>query len=116
VFCIWALFFTKPCSRVAGDQTVYFRREGIGMKTKVDNDKKYLFDSPRNVKILLRTFFSVLVLLLVLEMFVTKDPHFAWEGWPGFYCVYGFVACVVLVIVAKYILRPLVMRREDYYD
>lgn len=86
------------------------------MKTKVDNDKKYLFDNPRNVKILLRTFFSSLVLLLVLEMFVTKHPHFAWEGWPEFYCVYGFVACVVLVIVAKYILRPLVMRREDYYD
>ena len=33
-----------------------------------------------------------------------------------FYAVYGFVACVLLVLVAKYILRPLVKRGEDYYD
>ena len=25
-------------------------------------------------------------------------------------------ACVLLVLVAKYVLRPLVMRDEDYYD
>ena len=36
--------------------------------------------------------------------------------WFGFYAVFGFVACVVLVLVAKYILRPLVMRKENYYD
>ena len=34
----------------------------------------------------------------------------------GFYAVYGFVACVVLVLVAKYILRPMVIRKEDYYE
>ncbi len=56
------------------------------------------------------------MILLIIEIFTKKHPHFPWEGWAEFYCVYGFVACVVLVIVAKYILRPLVMRREDYYD
>ncbi len=84
-------------------------------KNETDN-KKYLFDSPRNVNRLLGCFFSSLVVLLIIEIFVHKHPHFACESWPEFYCVYGFVACVVLVIVAKYILRPLVMRREDYYD
>jgi hypothetical protein len=90
--------------------------EDIDMKKKTGDNKKYLFDSPKNVNRLLATFFSSLVVLLVIEIFVRKHPHFAWEKWPEFYCVYGFVACVVLVIVAKYILRPLVMRREDYYD
>ena len=86
------------------------------MEPKDQNEKKHLFDDPRNVKILLTTFFSSLVVLLIIEVFVHKHPHFAWEGWPEFYAVFGFVACVVLVLAAKYILRPLVKRREDYYD
>ena len=78
--------------------------------------RPYLFDTPRNVKILLGCFYGSLVILLIIEFFIHKHPHFAWEAWPEFYAVYGFVACVVLVVVAKYILRPLVKRREDYYD
>ena len=86
------------------------------MEVKSRNEKKYLFDYPRNVKILLRSFFSSLVVLLIIEFFIHKHPHFAWEGWLEFYAVYGFVACVALVLAAKYILRPLMKRREDYYD
>ncbi len=86
------------------------------MEEKSRDEKKYLFDNPRNVKILLRSFFSSLVVLLIIEFFVLKHPHFGCEGWLEFYAVYGFVACVALVIAAKYILRPLMKRREDYYD
>lgn len=39
---------------------------------------------------------------------------FAFEQWPGFYSLYGFVACVALVLAAKE-LRKLLMRSEDYY-
>ena len=80
------------------------------------NPKSYLFDNPRNVKRLLAVFYLSLAVLLAIDFFVPKHPHFPWEEWPSFSAVYGFVACVVLVIVAKYVLRPLVMRREDYYD
>jgi len=86
------------------------------MKEKDHPKKRYLFDNPRNVKILLRSFFSSLLVLLIVEFFLRKHPYFAWEGWLEFYAVFGFVACVVLVVAAKYILRPLVKRREDYYD
>jgi purine-cytosine permease-like protein len=86
------------------------------MEEKGQNEKKYLFDNPRNVKILLRSFFSSLFILLIIEFFVHKHPHFPWEDWHEFYAVFGFVACVVLVLAAKYILRPLMKRREDYYD
>ncbi len=78
--------------------------------------KGYLFDNPKNVKRLLGGFYLSLLVLLAAELFLHKRPHFAWEAWPEFYAVYGFVACVVLVLAAKYILRPLVKRREDYYD
>ncbi len=79
-------------------------------------EKKYLFDNPKNVKILLGCFYASLVVLLLVEFLLHKHPHFGWEAWPEFFAVYGFVACVVLVIVAKYFLRPLVKRNEDYYD
>ena len=85
-------------------------------RDQTPNSKVYLFDNPKNVKILLRCFYCSLLVLLIIEFFLHKHPYFAWEGWPEFYAVYGFVACVVLVVVAKYILRPLVKRREDYYD
>ncbi len=75
-----------------------------------------MFDHPRNVKRLLYGFFTSVALLLVLDLFYHKHAVFPWEGAFGFYAVFGFVACVILVLVAKYILRPLVMRKEDYYD
>ena len=86
------------------------------MKEKAEGEKEYLFDNPRNVNRLLGCFFVSLGILLIIDLFVHKHPHFPWEGWPEFYAVYGFVACVALVLAAKYILRPLMKRREDYYD
>jgi len=86
------------------------------MEEKQQTEKKYLFDRPGNVNRLLACFFSSLGVLLIIDLFVHKHPHFLWEGWLEFSAVYGFVACVVLVLAAKYILRPLMKRREDYYD
>lgn len=89
------------------------------IKAALENDglsnKQHVFDKPANVQRLLRIFFSCLVLLLAADFFVHKHAFFAWEEWPEFYAVYGFVACVVLVLISKYVLRPLVMRDEDYY-
>ena len=88
-------------------------------------EKKHIFDNPENVKKLLKVFFSSVVSLLILDalyLFLDKThvihAHmvYKWEEFWGFYCFYGFVACVVLVLISKYILRPLVMRKEDYYD
>lgn len=79
-------------------------------------DKKHIFDNPKNVQKVLYGLFGSLVLLLVLEPFILKHPYFAWEESFGFYAIYGFVACVLLVLVAKYILRPFIKREEDYYD
>ncbi|PLX68366.1 MAG: hypothetical protein C0602_09300 [Denitrovibrio sp.] len=79
-------------------------------------EKKYIFDNPKNLKRLLTVFYSLCVVFFALDIFVYKHIYFDSEKWPGFYSVYGFVACVVLVLVSKYILRPLVMRKEDYYE
>jgi hypothetical protein len=78
--------------------------------------KKYLFDNPRNVKILLMLLFGGCLILLIINFLVPKHGHLSWEEWSGFYAAYGFVACVLLVLVSKFVLRKLVKRREDYYD
>ena len=88
-------------------------------------EKKHVFDNPRNVKKLLTIFFSSVVILLVLDFFyiflskihiIQRHVNYKWEEFWGFYAFFGFVACVILVLVSKYILRPLVKREEDYYD
>ncbi len=79
------------------------------------NEKQYLFDNPRNVKRLLRGFYAVCVLLLVLDLVLHRHVVHSWEKLPEFYAVFGFVACVVLVLVATQ-MRKVVMRKEDYYD
>ena len=86
------------------------------MKNKKTEDKEYLFDKPGNVKKLFRFYYAALVLLLITELPLHKHSYFPWEDRFAFYAVFGFVACVALVLAAKYILRPLVKRKEDYYD
>jgi hypothetical protein len=80
------------------------------------DEKAALFDNPRNVKRLLVTFFTSVGLLLLVDLIYHRHAIFPWEGWFGFYAVFGFVACVALVLAAKYVLRPIVMRDEGYYD
>ena len=82
----------------------------------MNTEKQHIATGPKSSQRPLYALIGALLLLLVLEFFVHKHPYFAWEEWFGFYGVFGFVACVVLVLVAKYILRPLVKREEDYYD
>jgi hypothetical protein len=87
--------------------------------------KKHFFDDPKNVQRVLRTFFAACVVVLLLDVVnlvlgLVGGPELrhaerSWEGLPGFYSLYGFVACVVLVLIATQ-MRKVLMRDEDYYD
>lgn len=79
------------------------------------DQKTYLFDKPRNVKRLLRGFYIICVLLVIADFVLHRHIVLAWEKLPAFYAIYGFIACVVLVLIAKQ-MRKVLMRREDYYD
>ena len=80
----------------------------------MENDKKYIFDKPKNVKRLLRFLYACCVLLFVLDFVIHRHTTHSWENLWGFYPLYGFVSCVVLVLVATW-LRTFLMRPEDYY-
>ncbi|MEL7486665.1 MAG: hypothetical protein AAGJ87_05540 [Pseudomonadota bacterium] len=62
---------------------------------------------------------AIAAILAALAGFVPafqKDhPHFALEGVPVFFAVYGFAAFIFIVLVGQH-LRKLVGREERYYD
>jgi hypothetical protein len=78
--------------------------------------KQYWLDRSENVTKLYRGLWAIGLLLLALDLLVHRHEEFTWAGWFGFYAVYGFVACVTLVLAAKELLRRAVKRPEDYYD
>lgn len=78
------------------------------------NDTSF-FDKPRNISIIMYSFYALCIILVALEFVVHRHIYLSFEKIPAFYAIYGFVACVVLVVVAK-LMRLVVMRDEHYYD
>lgn len=78
-------------------------------------EEKYWLDDPKNVWKIIWALFGLCAGLIGLDFFVHKHGHFRFEEWWGFYAIFGFVACVLLVLVAKG-MRLFLKRGEDYYD
>jgi len=76
------------------------------------DDKKYFFDKPKNIRWMMRSFYAICILLVIADFIIIPLDG---ETVPAFYAIFGFVACVVLVVLAK-AMRKVVMRQEDYYD
>lgn len=79
------------------------------------DEKKYFLDDPRNVQRLLYVFYFISALSIFAEFFIKRYVDHPWEAIFGFYAIYGFAACTVLVLAATQ-MRKLIMRKEDYYD
>lgn len=70
------------------------------------------------LKATIRVCLVVLAVLVVWDaLFVSKEHvHTFVERIPGFWAAFGFVACVVIIIVSKWFGHLGIMTREDYYD
>ena len=79
-------------------------------------DKKtYLFDNPRNVKLVFYTLYFCCAVLLLLDFIIHRHISHNWERLLGFYSIYGFIGCVSIVFGSKW-LRNVIRRDEDYYE
>ena len=78
-------------------------------------EKQHLFDKPENIRRLLRLLYLACALLLAADLFIHRHVTHPWESLWGFFALFGFVACVLLVLIAKQ-MRRVLMRSEDYYD
>jgi len=70
------------------------------------------------LSLVIRLSYVGLALVVVWDvLFVSKEhAHTAVEHIPGFWAVFGFIACVVIIIVSKWFGHRGIMTREDYYD
>ena len=78
-------------------------------------ERAYWLDDPANVSRLYRGVWVIGLLLLAADFVLHRHDDLAFAETAGFYALYGFVACVSLVLAAK-LLRRCVMRSDDYYD
>ncbi|MDX1696746.1 MAG: hypothetical protein R3308_00580 [Thiohalobacterales bacterium] len=79
------------------------------------DEQQHLFDKPENIRRLLRVLYLACALLLVLDLVIHRHVIHTWESLWGFYGIYGFLACIGLVLTARQ-LRKILKRPEDYYD
>lgn len=82
-------------------------------ETEIQTDG--FFDNPRTIKILMYTFYGICVVLFLLDLVIHRHTYRTWEDLIGFYAIFGFVGCVILVLVASW-MRTWLMRPEDYYS
>ena len=58
-----------------------------------------------------------LALLLAADFLIPKEHAvFAWESLPGFYAVFGFVAALLIMGIAKLLGHLFIMKKEDFYN
>lgn len=91
----------------------------------MEPERERFLDRPENVQKVLRTLYAICAFLLAIDLVNTvlqqleiadwRHAYRTWEAFPGFYTIYGFVACVLLVLIAKQ-MRRVLMRGEDFYD
>jgi hypothetical protein len=82
--------------------------------TKDDKPVEGFFYQPKTIQWILRIFYSICVLLVLADFVVHRHIITAAEKIPAFYALYGFVACVVLVLISTQ-MRKVLMRDENYY-
>jgi hypothetical protein len=73
------------------------------------------FEKQATIRLLWILLFAVCVLTLVPELFIERHTYFSIDHLFSFYAILGFIACALLIILAKglsYILK----KPEDYYD
>ena len=81
----------------------------------MNTEGKHIFDKPQNVKRVLHLLYGCCAVLFALDFVIRRHVIHSWENLWGFYPIYGFIGCVVLVLVATW-MRTFLMRPEDYYD
>ena len=69
----------------------------------------------RTVTTLIAALAAACAVALAADFVIHRHVSHPWEALPAFHALYGFVACVVLVLAAKE-MRKAIRRREDHYE
>ena len=61
--------------------------------------------------------YGALIILIVVDFIIPRhEIHFFGDKVPGFWSLFGFIACVLIIIVSKWLGHMGLMQDENYYD
>jgi hypothetical protein len=52
----------------------------------------------------------------VVHLYLHPEGHFSWGRLPVYSAVYGFIGCIVIILVSRAIGHLWLLRDEDYYE
>ena len=88
-------------------------REATRPASSLNNDDAWLA-RPATIRLLWRMFSAVLALSVFAQLGIKVKGYFGVDGWFAFGAIYGFLACLAMVVFAKGLGRFL-KRDVDYY-
>ena len=78
------------------------------------SDNTHWLRQARTIKKLWVISYCVLIVSVALELFIDHKPHFGIDGSFAFSAWFGFLSCLIMVLVAKF-LGFILKRPDDYY-
>ena len=68
-------------------------------------------------KTMKRIAYAMLIVIIVIDYFIPRhEIHFIGDGITGFWSLFGFVACILIILISKWIGRLGIMQDEKYYN
>ena len=61
--------------------------------------------------------YIALMLIIVADFFIPRNKiHFIGDTIPGFWSLFGFIACIMIILISKWIGHLGIMQDENYYN
>ena len=61
--------------------------------------------------------YAMLIIIIVVDFFIPRhEIHFFGDRIPGFWSLFGFVACILIILISKWIGHLGIMQDENYYN
>lgn len=79
------------------------------------NSNDHWLVRPKTIRLLWQIFAGVLALTVLAQLVIKIKGYVGVDSWFGFGAVFGFAACVAMVLFAK-LLGVLLKRDEQYYN
>jgi len=58
---------------------------------------------------------TFITLILEFTVLADYDSHW-WDSIPAFYVLWGFISCILIIYVSKWLGKLFLFRDESYYD
>ncbi|MCK4738706.1 MAG: hypothetical protein KAT46_02040 [Deltaproteobacteria bacterium] len=76
-----------------------------------------IFEDPKKTKVIRMVLYVLMVVFIIWDVLMERHHMiFPWDYVPGFSALYGFVSCVLIIVISKIIGKLWLQKKEGYYD